>query len=159
MIFITLGSQKFQFDRLLRAVDELIAAGRITEPVFAQAGYSTYVPKHFTFETFMDGDSFSRHIAEADVVIAHAGTGAIIRAVKMGKRVIVVPRLKKYGEHVDDHQTQIAELFSSAGMIVRCDDCSVLDEKLREVRELEIKPYVSNTDAYISFITDFLESR
>ena len=42
MIFITLGSQKFQFNRLLRAVDELIEKGVIDDTVFAQIGYSDY---------------------------------------------------------------------------------------------------------------------
>ena len=48
MIFVTLGSQKFPFDRLLAELDRLIEAGVITEPVFAQTGCSTYAPKHFT---------------------------------------------------------------------------------------------------------------
>ena len=45
MIFITLGSQKFQFNRLLKAVDELVAAGKIKDEVFAQIGYSDYKPR------------------------------------------------------------------------------------------------------------------
>ena len=109
MIFVTLGSQKFPFDRLLQELDRLIEAGVITEPVFAQTGYSTYEPKHFAFEAFLDRDSFGAKMQEADTVITHAGTGAIIGAVKAGKKVIAVPRLSRYGEHVDDHQTQIID--------------------------------------------------
>ena len=40
-IFITLGSQKFQFNRLLKAVDELCENQIVdAEDVFAQIGYS-----------------------------------------------------------------------------------------------------------------------
>ena len=46
-IFITLGSQKFQFNRLLEAVDELCEKGTVdAEDVFAQIGYSDYFPKN-----------------------------------------------------------------------------------------------------------------
>ena len=54
MIFITLGSQKFQFDRLLKEVDRLIADGVIQEKVFAQIGASEYLPQNYTYERFLD---------------------------------------------------------------------------------------------------------
>ena len=50
MIFLTLGSQKFQFNRLLQAVDELIEKGIIVDETFAQIGYSDYQPKHFEYK-------------------------------------------------------------------------------------------------------------
>ena len=111
-IFITLGSQKFQFNRLLKAVDELCekeivdAAG-----VFAQIGYSDYLPRKYSYKKFLDRDEFSKEMGKADIVITHGGTGAIIGAVKKGKKVIAVPRLVKYGEHVDDHQLQLIKQF------------------------------------------------
>ena len=52
MIFITLGSQKFQFNRLLKAIDKLIADGKITDEVFAQIGYSDYIPVHFQYKGY-----------------------------------------------------------------------------------------------------------
>lgn len=101
-IFITLGSQKFQFNRLLKAVDELCEKGTVdAEDVFAQIGYSDYLPKNFSYKKFLDRDEFSNEMEKANIVITHGGTGAIIGAVKRGKKVIAVPRLAKYGEHVD----------------------------------------------------------
>ena len=58
MIFITLGSQKFQFNRLLQAVDELIEKGVIADEVFAQIGYSDYEPKYFEYKQFLDREEF-----------------------------------------------------------------------------------------------------
>lgn len=107
-IFITLGSQKFQFNRLLIAVDKLCEKKVISgEDVFAQTGYSDYVPRNYSYNNFLDRDEFSVEMGKADIVITHGGTGAIIGAVKKGKKVIAVPRRAKYGEHVDDHQLQL----------------------------------------------------
>ena len=74
MIFITLGSQKFQFNRLLKAVDEL----NLKEEIFAQIGYSDYIPKNFKYKRFMDRNEFSSYINKSDVIITHGGTGAIM---------------------------------------------------------------------------------
>ena len=110
MIFITLGSQKFQFNRLLKAIDKLIEQGKIKEEVFAQIGYSDYQPINYNYKQFLDRDEFASMEGRADIVITHGGTGAIIGAVKKGKKVIAVPRLAKYGEHVDDHQKNLEML-------------------------------------------------
>ena len=53
MIFITLGSQKFQFNRLLKAVDDLVETGELSDEVFAQTGYSDYQPRNYKFKQFL----------------------------------------------------------------------------------------------------------
>lgn len=158
MIFVTLGSQKFQFDRLLCKIDELIENGTITEPVFAQTGYSTYVPKHFETEAFMDRDTFAATMDKADTVITHAGTGAIIGAVKKGKKTIAVPRLAKYGEHVDDHQLQIVEQFTDMSLLEPCWDTENLAQAYQTAKDKTYTPYVSNTHTIIADIEDYLEN-
>ena len=52
MIFVTLGSQKFQFNRILMEIDQLIEDKYLTENVFAQTGYSDYEPKHINIRIF-----------------------------------------------------------------------------------------------------------
>ena len=156
MVFVTLGSQKFPFDRLLRAVDELIASGELTDEVFAQTGYSTYEPQHYAYSAFLDREEFAAHEAAADIVITHGGTGAIIGAVKQGKKVIAVPRLAQYGEHVDDHQRQLIDQFREQNLICGLDDCSQLGEALRTVRETTYDTYVSNTDTILNDIRTYL---
>jgi UDP-N-acetylglucosamine transferase subunit ALG13 len=86
MIFVTLGSQKFQFNRLLRKIDELIKTGVIEESVFAQIGASDYLPQYFSYKSFLNRDEFSNIMKQSNIVITHGGTGAIIGAVKKGKR-------------------------------------------------------------------------
>ena len=156
MIFVTLGSQKFQFDRLLKKIDELIDKGIITDEVFAQIGSSTYLPQNYKYTRFMDREEFSGHIENASLVVTHGGTGVIMGAVKKGKKVIAVPRLAKYGEHVDDHQLQLLHQFDDLGIICYCKDVDKLDECFDEVRNTVYRPYVSNTRAIIDSIEEFL---
>lgn len=157
MIFITLGSQKFQFNRLLRAMDELVASGEIADEVFAQSGYSDYEPQHYRFQRFLDREEFDEMIGKSDVVITHGGTGAIIGAVKQGKKVIAVPRRAMYGEHVDDHQIQLVTQFRELNLIFECDDCSKLGEALQKIRQLEFGSYRSNTQTIIDSIERYIE--
>lgn len=156
MIFITVGSQKFQFNRLLEAVDKLAGDGTIREPVFAQTGYSDYKPKYYDFTAFLDQDEFARKMDKAEIVITHGGTGAIIGAVKKGKKVIAVPRLARYGEHVDDHQLQLVGQFHALGLICQCDDTENIGQALETVRKTEYQTYKSDTQAIIQSIEDFL---
>lgn len=152
MIFITLGSQKFQFNRLLKAVDEIA----VDEDVFAQIGYSDYKPRNYRYKEFLDRDEFENMMSKADIVITHGGTGAIIEAVKKGKKVIAVPRLKKYGEHVDDHQIQLIGQFRNLELIYACEDMD-LEKAIEIVRETEYKSYQSNTERIIKSLEEFID--
>jgi UDP-N-acetylglucosamine transferase subunit ALG13 len=156
MIFVTLGSQKFQFNRLLKAVDDLIEQGSIKDEVFAQTGYSDYIPRNFKYKAFLDRDEFAECEAKADIVITHGGTGAIIGAVKKGKKVIAVPRLAKYGEHVDDHQLQLIAEFKEQNLICGLNDCCELEEGLKFVNNQVFSKYESNTFKYLEQIECFI---
>lgn len=157
MIFITLGSQKFQFNRLLKAVDILIEKGTLPSDVFAQTGYSDYEPLHYSYKKFLDREEFSQVIEKAEIVITHGGTGVIIGAVKKGKKVIAVPRRAKYGEHVDDHQLQLVGQFKQLDLIYECNNCENLDDALNYVKLHEFKSYVSNTQTILDSIEEFIE--
>ncbi|MCI6204505.1 MAG: beta(1,3)galactosyltransferase EpsH [Lachnospiraceae bacterium] len=158
MIFITLGSQKFQFDRLLKEVDRLIADGVIQEKVFAQIGASEYLPQNYTYERFLDRQRFAKIMDQCDSVITHGGTGVIIGAVKKGKKVIAVPRLAKYGEHVDDHQLQLLHQFDDLQLICACYDVEQLGECYKNLQNMHFRPYVSNTSVVIASIDEYLQS-
>lgn len=151
MIFVTLGSQKFQFNRLLKAVDEL----QTDEKIFAQIGYSDYKPQNYKYKEFLDREEFAAWEEKADIVITHGGTGAIIGAVKKGKKVIAVPRLVKYGEHVDDHQIQLIKQFKDLNLIYACVDGD-LQKALEVVKNTTYNEYKSNTDRIIKCLEEFI---
>lgn len=158
MIFITLGSQKFQFNRILKKIDELIEKDIIKEEVFAQIGYSDYRPINYKYEDFLDREKFSKLMKSSTLVITHGGTGAIITAVKAGKKVIAVPRLSQYGEHVDDHQLQLLKQFDGMGIILPCYDIEELDKKIIEIERIKLNPYISNTQVILDDIEKYIES-
>ena len=152
MIFVTLGSQKFQFNRLLIEIDRLIEEGKITEKVFAQTGYSDY-----KFNKFLNRDEFNDIMSKCDKVITHGGTGAIIGAIKKRKKVIAIPRLSEFGEHVDDHQLQITKQFSDMNLSRSINKIDELEECLVEIEKLKFNFYVSNTKNILDSIEDFIE--
>lgn len=156
MIFVTLGSQKFQFDRLLAQIDELIKDEVIDEEVFAQIGYSKYEPKNYNFKRFINREEYEAVMNKSDKVITHGGTGAIVGALKKGKKVIAVPRLSRYKEHVDNHQMQIVKQFSDMNLIIACKDVKDLGEKYGELHNFKEKKYQSNTKSIINSIEEFI---
>lgn len=158
MIFVTVGSQKFQFNRLLMELDRLIEDKKLDEEVFAQTGYSDYIPKNYKYKNFLDRDEFKNIMKKCDKVITHGGTGAIIGAVKAGKKVIAIPRLKKYGEHVDDHQIEIVNQFENMNLISTVNDIFLIGKELDIISAKKNVQYISNTEKIIDSIDDFINS-
>lgn len=156
MILVTVGSQKFQFNRLLEEIDRLISNNIIKDKVFAQIGVSDYKPKNYEYVDFMSQDEFNKKLDQCDLVITHAGTGVIINAIKMEKKVIAIPRLSKYGEHVDDHQIQLIKQFEELNFIEPCYEIDNLEEKIKDIYCKKYNKYVSNTDKIVDSIKKFI---
>lgn len=142
MIFTTLGTQKFQMNRLARKVDD-IAVKFKDEEFFIQLGNSDYIPEHSGYERFLKRDEFDEKVNASRLIISHSGVGSIMSGVMAGKKVIVVPRLAQYGEHVDDHQIDIAEAFSTKSHVIYCKDLDKLEEIIKTAEKYELKPYKS----------------
>lgn len=157
MIFVVLGSQKFQFNRLLEAIDELKMASMIEDEIVAQVGYSDYVPKSFQAIDFVSKNEFDDYISKADYVICHGGTGAIISSLKKGKKVIAVPRNSKFGEHVDEHQYQIVQMFSDLKLIEPCYDTEDLFQALMNSDETRYEVFKSNNEVFVNAIRKDIE--
>lgn len=121
MIFVTVGSRNYPFDRLFKKLDELYEEGTIMEKMFAQTGTSTYRPAHYDYKDFISQEEFLEKINKADIVVSHGASGSIMKALKAGKKVIVVTRLEKYGEHINDHQIQNNKAFQSNGYVLMAD--------------------------------------
>lgn len=156
MIFVCVGSREYQFNRLLKKLDELIEDGKITDEVIGQIGSSEYEPKNFKWYRFLNRDEFQRLREQADLVISHAGTGALIGALKLEKQVIAVPRLAKYGEHIDDHQTQISGVLSEEGYLREVMDMEELEEAIRLAKTEPIVKRYHRPSNILTLIEEFL---
>jgi len=88
LIFLCVGFREYQFDRLLKKIDNLLKENKIDEEVFAQIGQSNYIPKHYQYVRYMSSDDFRQKQIDADLIIYHGGTGALIAALKLGKKLL-----------------------------------------------------------------------
>ena len=158
MIFIVLGTQKFQLNRLLKLLDGLVEKGQICDDVYAQIGNSTYIPKHYKYVRFLNKKDFEQKMEECEIVVSHSGVGTIISGLKHEKPVIVFPRLEKYGEHVDDHQLEIGESFSKNNLVFLCGDNDDLFELIKKSRIHKFNKYVSQREKMITTVNNFLNS-
>lgn len=156
-IFVTLGSQQFQFNRLLIAIDNFIKYNSDGYEAFAQIGYSSYVPKNFSSVTFLGREEFKKNIAEADILITHAGTGAIISGVTENKKVIAFSRLSKYKEHVDDHQIQILNTFIEKNYILGSKDTNDLAMLIKKCDDFSPSPFISNSKQFVEKLEEIID--
>ena len=112
MIFVTVGTNEQPFNRLILNVDEWKRDGIIKEDVIMQIGYSTYKPKYCRWNSFFSHQEMMRQVSEARIVVTHGGPASFIMPLQIGKIPIVLPREKKYGEHVNDHQVYFVKEVS-----------------------------------------------
>lgn len=111
-LFVPLGTQKFPFGRLIMALNDLVDNGVYApDEIVMQSAMYPVEPK-FNHVGLIPVEEFNHYIQEAEVVITHSGVNSIISSMQLGKPLVVVPRLYEYGEHVDNHQVEIAELMS-----------------------------------------------
>ena len=158
LIFLSVGTQKFQMNRLLKQIDKSIEEKQITEQIFAQTGYSDYIPQYYNYVRFMNMDVFEKKINSCNIFITHAGTGNIITAVQYHRPIIIVPRLQAYREHVDNHQEEIAEKIAGQGNIWVCYDCSRLPLVIRKIGDgVETNDGLIETKAE-NLILDYIRS-
>jgi UDP-N-acetylglucosamine transferase subunit ALG13 len=155
MIFLTVGTQ-FSFDRLVQAVDQAVCAGKITEQICAQIGNSLYQPTNFAAVASMKKSVFDEHILRASCIISHAGMGTIAMALNNNKPLLVMPRQKKYGEVVNDHQIAIARKFEEFGHILAAYSNEDLQAKIKQLKSFVPMPRTNNTKEIINKISEFL---
>lgn len=132
MIFVCVGSRNYQFNRLFIELDRLCEKEVIKEEIFAQIGTSTYRPKYFQYKDFISPEEFEEKIRNANIVISHGASGSIMKALNLGKKVIAVTRLKKYGEHINDHQIQNNEAFASNKYVLAVYEMKDLEGALKQ---------------------------
>lgn len=156
MIFLTVGTQ-FPFDRLLKAVDNLFDTGILEEEVFAQKGDSSYRPRNFEAVRSLDKEVFDRSLLEASAVIGHAGIGTITMALDNNKPLLAMPRRKRYGEAVNDHQLILARKFEVLGHLLVAEDEEHLAAKAVELKSFVPQPRRADPARSARRISLFLE--
>ena len=157
MILVTLGTQDKTFVRLLEKINQLINQGLIQDKVIVQAGFTKYSSDNMEIFDLIPQDEFNNLMSKADLVITHGGVGNIISALEKNKKVIAVPRLAKYGEHINDHQTQIIAKFNDLGYIIGLQDVDELDRAIKEVKKFNHQKFVHDNSKMLNLVSKLID--
>ncbi len=134
MIFVTVGTHFQQFDRLVRSMDAY--ARDHQESVIIQVGFSKYEPLYAKWFRFVETDEeMDRFYEEADVIVAHGGAGTAITALSMKKPLVLMPRLGKFDEHVDDQQLELSKALAEASLAVLIENEADIPAAVERARE------------------------
>lgn len=158
MILVLLGTQNNSFSRLLNAIQENIDNKIINDKVVVQAGFTKFDSKDMKIFSMIDKEKFSKLQDEADLIITHGGVGSIISSLEKGKKVLVAPRLKQYGEHVNNHQMQIAKRFKEQGYVKYVINMKHLGKAIKSMEKFKPKEYKRSKSSVIKIIEDFIDN-
>ena len=151
----TIGTSE-PFDRLVAVADTV--ADACGEHVFVQAGRSTCKLVRAEMVSFMPSEDLRVLVANAHQVVTHAGAGSLLLALGEGKRPVVVPRLRRYGEAIDDHQVDFGRRMAEIGLAHFVDDPERLADVLPLLPESDERP-VARTPSVAKAVRDYLLER
>lgn len=157
MILVMLGTQNNSFYRLLEEIDKLIKKEIIQEKVIVQAGYTKYETPNMEIFDLIPKEELKQYQQEARLIITHGGAGSIITSLQYGKKVIAVPRKHEYGEHVNNHQEEIVELFNSKGYIIGTKGVEDLEQAIEKAKNFKPVQYKSDNHKMLQIIEDFID--
>lgn len=152
-LFVTLGTQKFPFDRLLRALDELVISGYYKrEDILVQVKTLNYVPQYLNCIDIMPLHEFEEILGNAEIVLTHGGEYSIITCLKANKHFVIAPRLSKFGEHVDDNQLEISGIMEKKFGAMVITDMKDLKSILEKGKGSSTFEWVSDNERLIKSI-------
>lgn len=140
MILVTVGTHHQGFNRLVQAMDKV--AESLNEPVVIQRGSSSYVPQHVEHFDFTSSQKMQQLTQEARIIVAHAAAGSALVTLLQQKPLIVVPRRQEFGEHIDDHQVQLANALHAEGKAIAVHKPSA-DSLLKAIERVTGQPVVN----------------
>lgn len=127
-VVVTLGTDHHPFGRLVTWVDHWAAAHPEARCVIQHG--TAPAPNHAEGRTLVPFDDLRRLLAEATVVVGHAGPGTVVDALAVGRLPVIVPRLAAHGEVVDDHQVAFARWMHERGRAVLVEDEAALHTRI-----------------------------
>ena len=158
MILVLLGTQNNSFHRLLEEIDKNIENRNITDKVIVQAGFTKYKSANMQIFDMIPQEQLENLIKEADLIITHGGVGSIMSGIRNNKKIIAVPRLKKYGEHVNDHQLEIIDTYKKQGQLIGINSVDELEQALKDVHSFEAKTFYTGPNRIIKLIDEFIQN-
>lgn len=157
MILVLLGTQNNSFHRLLEEIEENIKDRTIKEEVVVQAGYTKFESENMKVFDLIPKEQLEELQSQADLIITHGGVGSIITSIRKGKKVIAVPRMHQYGEHVNNHQIEIIENFNEQQYIIGIEKVEDLKQAIIKVKDFKPKKYEVNNGLMLKTIEEYID--
>jgi len=157
LILVTVGGDIHNFTRLLLAVRNLKQKGKIKDDVVIQYGHSEFRCDNCECFDFVDIDVFEKLIQKSDIIISHAGAGTILTALKYGKPIIVVPRLKEFKEHINNHQLQLTKELAKQRKIIPVYRINRLEEAITIAKTFKPSLTINVLEEVVELIRKFCE--
>ncbi len=149
MIFVTIGTQQQNFDRLFNYINDL----DVDEEIIVQKGNSKFKFKEeIKCFDYLSYDEMTNVLDEARIVITHGGGGTIFKALNMNKKVIVVPRLAKYKEHINDHQLEFSMYLKKMNYCLVALDKKEFNNALKNIDKSKLRKYSSPEKKFVKNI-------
>lgn len=158
MILVLLGTFVTPFERPLLEIDRLCKAGIITEEVIVQNGHTHIESTHLILKPFIPPKELDELHEKARIIITHAGTGSLIKAVGFRKKVIGIARLTELGEHVDNHQLEILDKFVELNYVIPWNKNEKLENVLNKIETFNPAPFVSNKPVIMDYLSEYIDS-
>ncbi len=144
MIFVTVGTHYMGFERLIEKMDEI--APNLDDEVIMQIGTTKYEPKNAKWYKFIEMEKIQEYYKKADIIVAHSGAGTLLDSLSFEKPVITVPRLKKFGEHIDDQQIELAEALDKTNRTIAIYSIENLERSIIKVKDYKFELYPNSED-------------
>jgi UDP-N-acetylglucosamine--N-acetylmuramyl-(pentapeptide) pyrophosphoryl-undecaprenol N-acetylglucosamine transferase len=126
-VVVTLGTiQPYQFRRLVARLARLLPSGA---DVMWQTGATDVAGLGVDGRVTVPAPELEEAMLQADLVVAHAGTGTALTAFELGRYPVLVPRRRAFNEHIDDHQVETARMLAGRGLATYA-EVEDLDEEL-----------------------------
>jgi len=153
MILVLCGTQKQDFSRMIKEVEKLSTF----EKIIVQAGHTIYQSKTMEIFDFVTKDELTRLYKQSDMVITHAGAGSMVQGIKEKRKMIVFPRRSKYGEHVNDHQVELATKFADLDYLEIYKEGDNIEELYNKVKDINFQEWNLKSNV-VNLISEFIES-
>lgn len=158
MILILLGTFQIEFKRPLIEIEKLCIQNNLTEELIVQCGHTKYTSPYFKMLPFIEPAALDLLYDKARIIITHAGTGSIIKGLKMRKKVIAIARLRKFGEHIDDHQLEILTEFATSGYLLPWNENDSIKQILLKAEHFKPMVYVSRKENILNYLQNYIDS-
>lgn len=155
-LFVPLGTQKFPFGRIITALNLLVEQGRYKPEEIVMQSALYPVKPIFTAFGLIPNEDFNHYMKEAEVIVTHSGVNSIISCMEMGKPLVICPRFHEYGEHVDNHQIEIATLMHDKYDVLVCTDMKDLPALIEQTKTHKYKPWTSHREELLEAISKLI---